>query len=262
MRIVSWNINSIRIRFSNFINLKDKLDPDVICLQETKVIDELFPYQFFIDLGYIHLKFCGEKSYNGVAIISKFPLDQIICHKFAHETDCRHISAIVNGVELHNFYVPAGGDEPDRNINPKFDFKLNYLDQMNEWFLKERTRNHKMILVGDLNVAPLEQDVWSHKQLLNVVSHTPIEVEKLLSLKNGLDWCDTHREFVPSNEKLYSWWSYRNKDWEKSNRGRRLDHIWISQNLRTQLLDARILREARNWPSPSDHVPIFIDIVL
>jgi exodeoxyribonuclease-3 len=117
-----------------------------------------------------------------------------------------------------------------------------------------------MILLGDLNIAPLEHDVWSHKQLLKEVSHTPIEVEKLGKLQQSLDWCDTHREFVDKSEKLYSWWSYRNRDWRKSNRGRRLDHIWVTPNLQEQVNKAWIMKDARDWHLPSDHVPVIIEI--
>lgn len=262
MKIVSWNVNSVRIRFESFIKIDKILRPDVICLQETKVIDESFPYDFFKNLGYKYINFCGEKSYNGVAIISKFPTQNICYYKLAGKHDCRHISAVINDIEIHNFYVPAGGDEPDPIINSKFAHKLEYLDDMKNWFLYNRTQNCKMVLVGDLNVAPGEHDVWSHKQLSKIVSHTPIEIDKLNNLKASLNWCDTHREFIDNSQKLYSWWSYRNKDWQKSNRGRRLDHIWISNNLKPYLESAKILKEARSWSSPSDHVPIYINLDL
>ena len=116
------------------------------------------------------------------------------------------------------------------------------------------------ILVGDLNIAPLENDVWSHKQLLNVVSHTPIETEALLELIKTCNWIDVMREFVPQNEKLYSWWSYRNRNWEISNRGRRLDHFWVTKNLFPQVKSGVIYKETRSWERPSDHVPIVVDI--
>ena len=116
-----------------------------------------------------------------------------------------------------------------------------------------------MIAVGDFNIAPLEHDVWSHKQLLNVVSHTPIEVEKLGKMQDALKWIDTAREFVSHDEKLYSWWSYRARDWEASNRGRRLDHIWATPALKPYLKGHDIVREARGWEKPSDHIPIITE---
>jgi exodeoxyribonuclease-3 len=155
--------------------------------------------------------------------------------------------------------VPAGGDIPDRKANPKFAHKLDFLDEMTDWFQSERKAQRKMILVGDLNIAPLETDVWSHKQLLDVVSHTPIEVEKLTGLQEGLGWTDAVRHFIPPKDKLYSWWSYRAADWNASDKGRRLDHIWVTRPLKGQLKGASVLREARGWAQPSDHVPVVVD---
>ena len=116
------------------------------------------------------------------------------------------------------------------------------------------------ILVGDLNVAPLEQDVWSHKQMLKVVSHTPVEVEKFGKLQASLDWVDVMRSFVPPEDKLYTWWSYRAKDWEASNRGRRLDHIWATPDLAPKFNKLEILKAARGWDKASDHVPVTVTL--
>ena len=118
----------------------------------------------------------------------------------------------------------------------------------------------KKILLGDLNIAPLENDVWSHKQLLKVVSHTPIEIEYLEKLKLSQNWVDAVRHFIPSTEKLYSWWSYRARDWKKSNRGRRLAHIWVTPALTKHLSSASVLSEVRGWHKPSDHVPVILNI--
>ena len=161
-------------------------------------------------------------------------------------------------IELHNFYVPAGGDEPDISVNSKFAHKIDFLNEMKSNFLNDT--NTKKILVGDLNIAPLENDVWSHRQLLNVVSHTPIETETLLDIIDSGEWVDVMRAITPHNEKLYSWWSYRNRNWEISNRGRRLDHVWVSKKLFPQVKSGVIHNETRSWERPSDHVPIVIDI--
>ena len=119
----------------------------------------------------------------------------------------------------------------------------------------------KSILVGDLNIAPYENDVWSHNQLINVVSHTPLETNSLLELKNNSNWIDVGRKFVSKEEKLYTWWSYRNRDWKKSNRGRRLDHIWVTQDLDKKLKSYESLSEIRDWEKPSDHVPIVVELI-
>jgi exodeoxyribonuclease-3 len=119
-----------------------------------------------------------------------------------------------------------------------------------------------MILVGDLNIAPLETDVWSHKQLLKVVSHTPIEIEKLGQVQESVKWIDAVRHFIPESERLYSWWSYRGRDWSASDRGRRLDHVWVTPPLQKALSGASVLREARGGEKPSDHVPVMVDLDL
>jgi exodeoxyribonuclease III len=164
---------------------------------------------------------------------------------------------------LHNIYVPAGGDVPDPALNEKFRHKLDFLEAMDAWFKamrgKARTR---MILVGDLNVAPLPTDVWSHKQLLKVVSHTPVEVERFARVQASRNWVDVMRRHVPAEEKLFTWWSYRNRDWRASNRGRRLDHIWTTPALDGAATSMTVLDEARDWPRTSDHVPVIADFVI
>lgn len=261
MRIVTWNINSVRLRIGLLEKVAKQSLPDIICLQETKAQDSDFPLKAIKELGYEHVVFRGEKSYNGVAIISKMPLIGVEKQEIAGSADCRHISAILPGdIELHNFYIPAGGDEPDIDINPKYKCKLDFVDYMDGWFAKNRKSSDKIIILGDFNIAPMEHDVWSHKQLLNVVSHTEPEISRLNSLKGGLDWVDVGRHFVPETEKLYSWWSYRNKDWKKSNRGRRLDHIWSTPAIKNKIKAYDTLESARDWQQPSDHVPIIVDL--
>ncbi len=134
---------------------------------------------------------------------------------------------------------------------------------METCFAKQRDKRHApIVLVGDLNVAPFENDVWSHKQLLNVVSHTPVETELLAAAKVAFDWHDVTRGFIPHEKKIYSWWSYRNRDWAASDRGRRLDHIWTSQGLKGAVSDHTILRELRGWARPSDHVPVLATVTV
>ena len=258
MKIISWNINSLRLRLPLLKKLIAQANPDIICLQETKVNNSDFPLLEVQSLGFDFIEFDGEKSYNGVAILSKFPLKntQIIDIKnYGHK---RHISTTFytqkNEVILHNFYVPAGGDIADVTLNDKFDHKLKFIDWMTEFFTTQK--KEKIIIVGDMNIAPLEHDVWSHKQLLKIVSHTPIEVEKMTNLQKSLNWIDTHRFFTPENEKLYSWWSYRAADPLGANKGRRLDHIWATPNLKNNIKSMKIYRDFRSETQPSDHVPI------
>lgn len=260
MRIATWNINSVRLRLDLIGKLADEAAPDIICLQETKAQDGDFPLDGIKALGYEHVVFRGEKSYNGVAIISKIPLKNVARLDIAGAADARHISAILPGdVELHNFYIPAGGDIPDVNENPKYKFKLEFVEYIDKWFGKNRARTDRMIILGDFNIAPLEHDVWSHKQLINEVSHTEPEITRLNKLQAGLDWVDIGRHFVPQDKKLYSWWSYRNRDWRKSNRGRRLDHIWTTPAMKGSIKAHSVLDIARDWEKPSDHVPVIAD---
>jgi exodeoxyribonuclease-3 len=167
----------------------------------------------------------------------------------------------LNGnIELHNLYVPAGGDIPDPEVNAKFAHKLRFLDEITDHFTTRAALRQPMILVGDLNIAPLEHDVWSHKQLLTVVSHTPIEVARLERLRLAGGFHDAVRHFVPADQKLYSWWSYRNRDWSLSDRGRRLDHIWVTDTLRPDLKETQIRRDIRGWDKASDHVPVILQL--
>jgi exodeoxyribonuclease-3 len=261
LRIATYNVNSIRIRLHALEKLVHMEKPDILCLQETKVEDKDFPAEEIRRLGFQHIHISGQKSYNGVAILSRVPLYNIHSMDVEHCGHKRHIGAsLQDGTEIHNFYVPAGGDIPDPTLNDKFDLKLRFMEALSKWALEPANKNKAMILMGDLNIAPLENDVWSHKQLLKIVSHTPVETDAMKKLQKTLGWIDTARQFVPEHEKLYSWWSYRNQDWQKSDRGRRLDHIWITPPLASGMKATRILREARGWESPSDHVPVVMEI--
>ncbi len=255
MKIVTWNINSVRLRQDLVLKLMAEMQPDVVCLQETKCPNDCFPFDTFRDFGFTHIHIAGQKGYNGVAIFSKVPFENPMVYERATLNDARHISVEFADFTLHNAYVPAGGDIPDPIENPKFDHKLRFIDDLATFFALSRGPH---VLVGDLNIAPLEHDVWSHKQMRNVVSHTDIEIEKLTTMFKAGKFVDAVRHFVPDTEKCYSWWSYRNQDWKKSNRGRRLDHIWISESLKDRLHSHQILADARDWERPSDHVPVMI----
>ncbi|MGC9953845.1 MAG: exodeoxyribonuclease III [Rhizomicrobium sp.] len=260
MKIATWNINSVRLRVDLAARFLSEHTPDVLCLQEIKVANELFPAEAFKKLGFVHQAINGQKAYHGVAILSRLPFKKTAVEDFCREGHARHISvSFENGVELHDFYVPAGADIPDPKINPKFAHKLDFLRGMARFFEKRR-RTAPVILVGDLNVAPLENDVWNHKQLLDVVSHTPIETELLSDAKAAFDWIDVTREFIPHTDKIYSWWSYRAADWEASDRGRRLDHIWVSPGLKGALVSQTIVRKMRGWAKASDHVPVIAEL--
>ncbi len=267
LSVATWNINSVRLRIDLVTRFLRDHAPDVLCLQETKCRDSEFPSGEFRKHGYEHLAISGQKGYHGVAIISKIPFVNTTKRDFCTMGDARHISAEFHPVaqrpvNLHNFYVPAGGDEPDPEINAKFKHKLAFLDEMADWIRADKIAGADAILVGDLNVAPLETDVWNHKALLKVVSHTPIEVEKLGCVFTAGPWIDAIRHHIPKEEKLYTWWSYRAADWAASDRGRRLDHIWVSESLGPHLSGMQVLRDGRGWERPSDHVPVIAHLEL
>jgi exodeoxyribonuclease-3 len=253
--IATWNINSVRLRAGLVERLLRSEAPDILCLQECKSPVELIPADVFAALGYPHMVARGQRGYNGVAILSRLPLADAGSVDFAGLGHARHVAArLENGVTIHNCYVPAGGDIPDRTVNDKFGQKLDYLTHLRDDFRADRPA--RSILVGDLNIAPREDDVWDHKALLKIVSHTPIEVAHLTDAQEAGRWVDVTRADIPAG-RLYSWWSYRAPDWNAADKGRRLDHIWATPDIAGAAHGSRILRDARGWEQPSDHVPVF-----
>jgi exodeoxyribonuclease-3 len=253
--LATWNINSVRLREGLVARLMAEEAPDILCLQECKSPVESIPLEQFQALGYRYLVARGQKGYNGVAILSKLPIVDAGDKDFAQLGHARHVAArLENGVTIHNCYVPAGGDIPDRDENVKFGQKLDFLTEMRDFFRWERP--DRAILVGDLNIAPREDDVWDHKALLKIVSHTPIEVEHFGAVMEAGGWQDVTRQDIPEG-RLYSWWSYRAADWDGADKGRRLDHIWATPDIIGAAHGSRILRAARGWTQPSDHVPVF-----
>lgn len=259
--VATWNINSVRLRIGLVARFLEEQCPDILCLQETKCRDSEFPTAEFHRLGYPHVAINGQKGYHGVAIVSRFPFHSVDKREFCQKGDARHLAVTFEVAgqfwTLHNFYVPAGGDEPDPAINEKFAHKLAFLDEMTQWFGSGTDHGHS-IVVGDLNIAPLEDDVWSHKALLTVVSHTPVEVASLNRVLDSGSWVDAMRKMIPVPERLYTWWSYRSPDWQAANKGRRLDHIWVSPAASLQVSAIKVHKETRGWERPSDHVPVMV----
>ncbi|MCB1402369.1 MAG: exodeoxyribonuclease III [Rhodobacteraceae bacterium] len=254
--ICTWNINSVRLREASVLRLLREEAPDVLCLQEIKTPLDKFPLEGFAALGYAHVVARGQKGYNGVAILSRLPIEDAGQRDFCARGDARHVAArLPSGITLHNLYIPAGGDLPDPEANPKFAHKLDFLAELRDWFAERPSR---AILVGDLNIAPREDDVWNHKALLKVVSHTPVEVEALEAARAAGGWVDVTRKDIPEGP-LYSWWSYRSPDWSAADKGRRLDHVWASPDLAARSGGSRIARHVRGWEQPSDHAPVFAE---
>ena len=266
LRLCTWNINSVRLRAEQVARFVSEHAPDVLCLQEIKCQEGEFPTQAFVDMGLPHLRISGQKGWHGVAIASRLPIEDAPSLGVCREGHARCVSAKVAGIEIQNFYIPAGGDLPDRALNPKFDHKLDFYEKLTAE-MGRRDPKAPLAIVGDFNIAPGEHDVWNHKYMSKVVSHTPIELETLARLKASLGFIDLPREAVPEPEKLFSWWSYRAADFRKSNRGLRLDHIWVTPGLReaafrTGAAASAVHDRVREWERPSDHAPVTADLAV
>ena len=268
LTLATWNINSVRLRLPLVQRFLDEFQPDILCLQETKCPDGQFPTADIHAMGYDHVATIGQKGYHGVAVLSRLPLAAIERGPFCRHGHARHVTVTLgeagaaSGLTVHNFYVPAGGDEPDPEVNSKFDHKLHFLGCMTSAPAAGTLATTRAVLVGDLNIAPLETDVWSHKALLSVVSHTPIEVERFAACQEAGGWVDAMRTCIPPDRKLYTWWSYRSPDWAAADKGRRLDHVWVSRDLGGAVAGIRVVKEARGWERPSDHAPVIATLNL
>ncbi len=260
LRIATWNVNSLRRRLDHLAQFCATEQPDVICLQETKVRNEEFPGEAVSALGFPHVLRHGQKGTNGVAIFSRQAFEAEEMLTFCGRDDCRHASVrLAGGLEIHNFYVPAGGNTPDPEANDKFAHKIQFLDEMADW-AKTHLVGRRAVLVGDLNVAPLETDVWNHKRLVRSVGHTPGESERMARLHAAADLIDAPRRFVPPDQPLYSWWGYRFREAFQRDYGWRLDHILVTPALGDEIVDCRVFKDTRSWDQPSDHVPVILDL--
>ena len=266
LRVATWNVNSVRLRVEQAGRLMDEHGIDVLCMQEIKCQAHEFPREGFEAIGLPHLKIAGQKGWHGVAIASRLPLEDVAPLDVCREGHARCVQTRVAGIEIQNFYIPAGGDLPDRELNKKFDHKLDFYERLTGEMAK-RDPKAPLIVTGDLNVAPGEFDVWNHKYMSKVVSHTPVEIEAMYALHASLGFIDLTREATPEPEKLASWWSYRAADFRQSNRGLRLDHILISPGLKDAAFaggkpSSRVLDHVREWERPSDHAPVIADFVV
>jgi len=266
LRLATWNVNSVRLRVEQVARFVAEQAPDVLCLQEIKCQTGEFPVEAFAEMGLPHLRISGQKGWHGVAIASRLPIEDAAPVAACREGHARCVAARVAGVEIQNFYIPAGGDVPDRALNPKFDHKLDFFERLTAE-MGRRDPKAPLIVAGDLNVAPGEFDVWSHRQMSKIVSHTPVEIEAMTALKASLGFIDLPREAIPEPQKLFSWWSYRAADFRASNRGLRLDHILASPGLREAAFrlgsaSSRVHDDVREWERPSDHAPVTADLAL
>lgn len=251
MKIATWNINSIKSRVDHVVKWCGATQPDVLCLQETKCVDEKFPVRKFTAIGYRHIEVVGERAYNGVAILSKLPLTSVVTKLPGDRTDTqsRFISAVINNVRLVNVYGPHGTSQG----TDKYQFKLNWIARLRKYFDKSFSTDENVVLCGDLNVAPHELDVWSVPEWRNKLHFTKPERDAIQDLKKW-GFVDLFRQ-INGDEKEFSWWSNFRNDFEKD-RGLRIDHIWASPGLADRCTDCWIDKDPRGWEHPSDHAPV------
>lgn len=251
MKIATWNVNSIKSRLTHALKWCEVNEPDVVCFQETKVLDADFPSREFAAIGYEHQALFGERAYNGVAILSLHPLEDVELNLPGDEKDAqkRLIAATVNGIRIFNAYAPHGTTLG----SDKFRYKLEWLSRLRQVFDERFTTDDDVILCGDLNVAPHEMDVWKPSAWKDKLHFSRPEREALMELKRW-GFVDLFRQFN-GDAKEFSWWSNFHHDFEK-NRGLRIDFIWSSPALAEDCTDCWIDREPRGWEHPSDHAPV------
>ena len=263
LTIATWNINSVRSRVNAAVRFLAEEKPDVLCLQEIKCRNEEFPSKAFKDAGYGHIQIRGQKGHHGVATVSRLPLEPMPEPDLCARKEGRAAAAVVGGIELHNYYFPSGGDEPDPAVNDKFAHKLDFWDRLTKRSKKDKARlaRDPVLFVGDFNIAPGEHDVHNHKRLVKYVGHTPGESEAYFTALKAGAFTDVARAIIPEPEQIPTWWSYRVKNWTPESPGWRLDHFWTSPALTSAALKKgrkgfAIHTQTREWEKPSDHVPV------
>ena len=261
LTVTTWNINSVRLRIGLVARFVKAARPDVLCLQETKCPDDAFPLKRFRRLGYHHVALNGQKGYHGVAVLSRVPFEAVAIDNYCGKTDCRHVAVTLgekaglrDPVTLHNFYVPAGGDEPDPAVNPKFAHKLSFLDELHAMEKLRPAAGERAILVGDLNVAPLEHDVWSHKQMLKWcrTRRSVREAHRIPKVGGGSIRCASSR---PSRRSSTRGGASRDGQL-KTPTAAAASTTLVSPQLGDRVARIDIARAARGWERPSDHVPV------
>jgi len=254
MRIATWNINSIRMRLQRLQQWLQDKRPDVVCLQETKVVDEEFPAAPLQDLGY-HCLFRGQKSYNGVAILSRTPAADVLRSLPDDEPDapCRFLAATVDSIRIVNIYAPNGGEVG----SDKYAYKIEWYARLRKFFDASMDPGQEVLLCGDFNVAPEDRDVWDPEQWRGQILFSEPEKEALANLV-AWGFRDALRQHHPEGG-LYTWWDYRagafHRGW-----GLRIDHILLSEPLSRRCSAVEIDREARKGEKPSDHAPVIVTL--
>ena len=253
---VTWNINSIRVRLPFLLSWLKEKGPDVVLLQETKVTDEQFPREEIENLHY-NIATYGQKSYNGVAILSKFPIEDVTrgIPGFEHD-QARYIEAVIRGTRVASVYVPNGmavGSD-------KYDYKLEFLNHLNRHTQKLLTYEEVFLLGGDFNIAPQDEDVYDPQEWHEKILCSTPEREGLRALIY-LGLTDALRALHPHEHDLYTWWDYRGGAWQ-NNEGLRIDHFLLSPQATDCLKDTFVDKEVRGLEKASDHAPVCCQLLL
>lgn len=252
MKIATWNVNSIRVRLPQVLAWLSKEGPDVLCLQETKITDEDFTLEAIRDAGY-HAVYCGQKSYNGVATLSRAPAAEVVnALPGLGDNQKRLLAATIDGVRVVNVYVPNG----EAVGSEKYLYKLSWLELLGQWLRQEMRRHPRLVLLGDYNIAPEERDVHDPRQWEGRVLFSEKERAAFRDLV-GLGLVDAFRKFEQP-EKSFSWWDYRSGAFRR-NHGLRIDHILCSPALAAECRACRIDVEPRRHERPSDHAPVLAE---
>lgn len=252
MLIATWNVNSIRVRAQHLVNWMQDAEPDVVCLQELKVETDDFPFDEIANAGYeaaVH----GQGGYNGVAILSRLPIEEVIEGFPGEEGQSRMIEAVVEGVHVFSIYAPNGkapGDE-------KFEYKQRFYQAMREHLDGLGKSTEPLALCGDFNIAPDERDVWDAETCRGHIGFHPDE-HKWLASFTGFGLHDSLR-IIKQDAGLFSWWDYRGGGYPR-NHGMRIDQIWVSDGLKESVKDAWIDIDPRGWEQPSDHTPVLVEL--
>ena len=255
MKIATWNLNSIRARLNHVVEwLENNSDVDILCLQETKVKDDDFPVEEFEEREY-YVYYHGQPAYNGVAFISKMPLENIEKGFPTGDLDDqkRVISAEIDGLKIINVYCPQG----ESVDSLKFDFKRRFYDELATWLESEHQATEQILLCGDMNIARTEHDVHSVEKMTGRCMFTEVEHtwwDRLIQF--GL--VDTFRTLYPDEVK-FSWWDYRMGSFQR-NKGLRIDHIYVTPSVMKNVEKVEIDSEPRGWERPSDHVPVIVTL--
>lgn len=251
LKIASWNVNSIKVRLEQVLDWFINTDADILAIQETKIIDEFFPFHEFKSRN-LHVNFSGQKTYNGVAIISKFPISNVITDLSTLEDPQRRImAASVKDLRVINLYVPNGQEVGC----DKYVYKLNWLSKVNEFIKDELKTYPKLLVLGDFNIAPSDYDVYDPVKWQNrILVSEPERLAFQQFLNLGLT--DSLRALKPE-EKIFSWWDYRAHSFRR-NLGLRIDHILLSDDLAKSLKQADVDVNPRKHERPSDHAPVSV----